>query len=131
MQQSRRHFGGSRLEESSEADDDASRGSELDESGGGDDRASEEHDFGKGRGIKSSWRGGKTSGRGRGKTIDVINENTQGEEAQDMSKSTGGRASMVDIGLESTAGGSVTALERDEAVSTMCHVTTKVSIGEC
>ncbi|KAI9792757.1 MAG: hypothetical protein M1835_007668 [Candelina submexicana] len=115
LQQSRRHFGGSRLEESSEVDDDASRGSELDESGGGDDRGSEEHEFGKGRGIKSSWRGGKTSGRGRGKAIDVINENIQGEEAREMSRSSGGKASMVDIGLESTAGESLTELERDEA----------------
>lgn len=117
LQQSRRHFGGGRLDESSEVDDDGSRNSDLDESGGGDGRDSEDHGSGKGRGIKSSWRGGNISGRGRGRAIDVINENTQSEETPNMSKSSAGRASMVDIGLGSTIRGSVPALEMDEAVS--------------
>ncbi|KAI9814006.1 MAG: hypothetical protein M1827_003470 [Pycnora praestabilis] len=120
LQRSRRQFGGSRLEESSEVDDEASRGSELDESGGGDGRTSEERGFGRGGGIKSSWRGGKASGKGRGKRVEAVNEaNEDGlgdaGDARRSNRSGKGKASMVDIGLDSSFKDSIHGSEPDEA----------------
>ena len=58
LQRSRRHFGGSNLSESSELDDDMGRRS--DQTIGGN-KGEDSFGYGLGRGIKSSWRGDKTS----------------------------------------------------------------------
>ena len=101
LQRSRRQIGGSRLEESSEADDDGSRTSGL--GGSGDGRDMEERGIGRGGGIKSSWRGGKSSGRGRENTVQAIDEADENQLRKVESDDSGsGKGRMVDVGLEST-----------------------------
>ncbi|RDW83182.1 hypothetical protein BP5796_04673 [Coleophoma crateriformis] len=105
LQRSRRVFAPSRLEESSETDRDGSNAS-LDVSREDDGRISDER--GRGRGIKSSWNGGRVSVRERGRRPETV-----GEEAEDgwnkkdaadpnSDASSKGKERMVDIGLEST-----------------------------
>ena len=101
------------LEESSEAEDDASRGSGLGESGDG--RDADERGMARGGGIKSSWRGGRSSGRGRGQDkpgMEDVAENDLAKLGSDDSSSGKGR--MYDIGLESTIGESMDVLNHDE-----------------
>lgn len=115
MQRSRRNFGGSRLEESSEAEDDGSRGSGLDESGDG--RNTDERGRGRGRGIKSSWRGGKLGGDGgrKGETGGADDNGDEVELAQDEGEaSEKGKGNLVDVALGSTARSSLDGLDRDE-----------------
>jgi hypothetical protein len=101
LQRSRRHFGGSQLEESSEVEDDGSRASGLSESGDG--RTTDDRGFGRGGGIKSSWRGGKAGGRGRGTGVAGVPENVEGEIEEDKSQaSRSSKGKMVDVGLEDT-----------------------------
>ena len=100
LQRSRRQFVESRLEESSEGDDDGSRASGLGESGDGRD-ADERGDARRG-GIKSSWRGGLSGVGGCAKAAtatDEVKESTlQRVESQGSSD---GRGRMVDVGLDS------------------------------
>ncbi|KAI9730577.1 MAG: hypothetical protein M1834_005818 [Cirrosporium novae-zelandiae] len=115
LQKSRRQFGGSRLEESSEAEDEGSRGSgELDESAEGDSRNFDGR--GRGMGIRSSWRGGKLSVRGRTKNTEPLHPAIL--ETHDSNKSDGdsskGKERLVDVELESAARSSEDLLERDE-----------------
>ena len=98
LQRSRRQFGGSRLEESSEADDDGSRGS-LGE--GGDGRETDDRGFGKGRGIKSSWMGDRSRGRGRGAGATKKDSEDTDQLTRVESKASS-KGKMVDVGLEST-----------------------------
>ncbi|KAI9831246.1 MAG: hypothetical protein M1819_005174 [Sarea resinae] len=115
LQRSRRQFGGSRhLEESSEVEDDASRGSDVDRSGDHDGRALDERGLGRG-GIKSSWRGGKASGRGRGRGVDAVDEREEVATDDEESTTSRGKGKMVDVGLESTVRGSVEALEMGDS----------------
>lgn len=112
LQRSRRQFGGSHLDESSEADDDASRGSGLEERGDG--RDTDERGFARGGGIKSSWRGGKTRGGGRRdgvEDVEAVHEHATEGESEGSSK---GKGKMVDVGLDSTMRSSTEAFERDE-----------------
>lgn len=104
LQRSRRQFGGSRLEESSEAEDDAYRGSGLEDSGDGRDI----DERGRGRtGIKSSWRGPKVSGKSRGENIASVEEgNSEGNNHD--------KGNMVDVGLESTTQSSTDSKDGDE-----------------
>lgn len=104
LQFSRRVFGVSRLDESLETE---GSNDSIDESREEDGRALE--DRGRGRGIKSSWNGGRRSAMKRG----LPGPETVGEEeieddqgyrdrhGSDVS-SGGGPARMVDVGLEST-----------------------------
>lgn len=115
LQRSRRHFGGSRLEESSEAEDDGSRGSGLDESGDG--RNIDERGPGRARGIKSSWRGGKLGGEGRkGETATgtVDDANGVGLARVESEASSKDKGNLVDVALESIAQSSADGLDRDE-----------------
>jgi len=100
------------LDESSEADDDASRGSGLEENGDG--RETDERGFGRAMGIKSSWRGGKTGGRGRGADVEAVDENQEYAAERQSEGSSKGKDRMVDVGLDSTMRSSMEALERDE-----------------
>ncbi|KAH0533869.1 hypothetical protein FGG08_007508 [Glutinoglossum americanum] len=118
LQRSRRQFGVSHLTESSEMDEDSSHPSAMDESGG-DGREHDERGLGRGRGIRSSWRGGRASGKGRGKQVEALEEEADQDGTDDdlsaKGAGGGGKGRMVDIGLESTLRESLEALERDDS----------------
>lgn len=101
MQRSRRHIGESRLEESSETENERSRES-LDadrDSRGTDDR-------GRTRGgLRSSWRGDTKHDREKNSKSRTDNGNSTSRIRSEQSSE--GRGRMVDIGLESTTHGSV------------------------
>ena len=107
LQRSRRVFAPTRLEESSDTGGNGSNAS-LDHSKDEDARALE--DRGRGRGIKSSWTGGRQSTRGRGRTPGTVGEEADQDDfsrdAESPRRSSGtssnGKDKMVDIGLEST-----------------------------
>ena len=111
LQHSRRQF--VRLEESSEADEEDNPPCGLEESGDG--RDTDERGVIRGGGIRSSWRGGKASGRGRGKAATAVQEEDENllerAESDDNSNDQG---KMVDIRLGSTMRSSTGAVERDE-----------------
>ncbi|KAI4242686.1 MAG: hypothetical protein L6R40_003907 [Gallowayella cf. fulva] len=104
MQRSRRHFGDSRLEESSEGEDNRSR-----HSLGADRDGREIDDRGRSRGggIRSSWRGERenTSGRDKGSTTRTNDRPSLSRIRSEQSSE--GKGHMVDVGLESTTDGSV------------------------
>ncbi|KAI4158876.1 MAG: hypothetical protein LQ342_007053 [Letrouitia transgressa] len=109
LQRSRRQFGGSRLDESSEAEDNGSRGS-LE--GGRDGREIDDRGRSRSGGIKSSWRGDMTSKEGKGKTGSGLGEeDTPRLTRIESDQSSGGKGKMVEIGLESTTHCSVTGDE--------------------
>ena len=113
LQKSRRQFGGSRLEESSEAEDEGERGSGLDESG--DARAAEDRGYGRGRGIKSSWMGDKARERGKGAgSVKIERGDGVHLTRVDSEGSSNGKDRMVDVGLESTAQSSPDGLNKDD-----------------
>lgn len=113
MQRSRRQFGDSRLEESSESDGDGSRGSGLEDSGDG--RNTDERGFGRGQGIKSSWLGDRPRGKGRGEGLPKSHEDDTVRLARADSEGSGkGKDKMVDVGLESTTHSSIHGLDGDE-----------------
>ncbi|CAF9928849.1 hypothetical protein IMSHALPRED_007759 [Imshaugia aleurites] len=112
LQKSRRQFGGSHLEESSEADDDGGRDSGLEESGDG--RALEDRGYKRGGGIKSSWVGDKARGRGRGaRTVKLDRDDGTRLPRARSEGSSNSKVGMVDVGLESTTRGSLDGLDRD------------------
>jgi len=113
LQRSRRQFVESRLEESSEAEDDGSRGSGLEASGDG--RDADGRGFGRGGGIKSSWRGGNMSGKARGKAATVLDEVDEANLERISSEgSSAGKGPMYDVGLESTMRSRMEEFDRDE-----------------
>ncbi|KAI9853188.1 MAG: hypothetical protein M1838_000044 [Thelocarpon superellum] len=99
LQRSRRQFGASHLEDSSEADESTSRESGLDAEGDG--RDADERGSMRTGGIKSSWRGDKAGGRERGTGIEMVEEESEnGHDGVSVSSSRG-KGKMVDIGLDS------------------------------
>ncbi|KAI9846171.1 MAG: hypothetical protein M1837_004285 [Sclerophora amabilis] len=116
LQRSRRHFGASQLEESSEADDDGSKGSDFYGAGDNDGRSVDDRGPGRGGGIKSSWRGGKVGDRRKGKPVGTLQESPTDEEEQSEGSSKG-KGRLVDIGLESITRGGSEPLGDDEAHS--------------
>ncbi|KAK0508185.1 hypothetical protein JMJ35_009269 [Cladonia borealis] len=113
LQRSRRQFGDSRLEESSESDGDGSRGSGLEDSGDG--RNTDERGFGRGQGIKSSWLGDRPRGKGRGEGLPKTEEDDTVRLARAESEgSSKGKGKMVDVGLESITHSSSHGLDGDE-----------------
>lgn len=101
LQRSRRQFGGSRLEESSELEEEGSRGSGLGESGDG--RDFDERGRGRTGGIQSSQR--DVSSRGKRKATSEF-EDERELVRMDSEGSSKGQGRMVDVGLESTTQGS-------------------------
>ncbi|KAL8935676.1 MAG: hypothetical protein Q9211_004576 [Gyalolechia sp. 1 TL-2023] len=101
MQRSRRHFGESRLEESSEAENDRSRDS-VDP-----DRDSREiDDRGRTRGgLRSSWRGDRKHDLGNTATFRTDSGASTSRIRSEQSSE--GKGKMVDVGLENTTQGSV------------------------
>lgn len=105
LQKSRRQFGGSDLNESSEVDDDGSRSLEA----SGEDP--DDRPYGRGGGIRSSWRGGVTTGRGRGKESVRLPDTQEDALSQSSGKS---RGKLVDVGLDSTIRSHADSEEDDE-----------------
>lgn len=101
LQRSRRQFGGSRLEESSEADDDGSRGSGLNEDADGRDQ--DERGRVRGGGIKSSWLGDKIKARGRRERLPRTDDGRSPYARAESEGSSKSKGKMVDVGLESAA----------------------------
>ena len=113
LQRSRRQFVESHLEESEEGEDQGNQGSGLGQSSDGRDVDERESSFRRG-GIKSSWRGGRSSGQRQKAVVgvaDQIEENNL--ERTNSEGSSNGKGKMVDIGLESTMGGSLEAIYKD------------------
>ncbi|CAL8579467.1 hypothetical protein XPA_005211 [Xanthoria parietina] len=104
MQRSRRHFGDSRLEESSEAEDDRSRGSPSAERDG---RDIDDRGRARGGGIRSSWRAGQGTRSGKDPESTSPLSDRPNLSRIRSEQSTDGKGNMVDIGLESTTHGSV------------------------
>lgn len=97
LQKSRRQLGG-RLDASSEGEDEnpSLQGSE-------DSRGADQRGFGRGGGIRSSWRGERRSEMVRSKKIDRINEQLEGDANDGKSEgSSRGQGKMVDVGLGDT-----------------------------
>lgn len=105
LERSRRVWGASRLEESSETDQNESNPSIE---GSKDDDARATEDRGRGRGIRSSWNGGMRSAKERGKAPETVGEepenveNYRPSERPSSKASSGDKGKMVDVGLEST-----------------------------
>ncbi|KAF7504145.1 hypothetical protein GJ744_002663 [Endocarpon pusillum] len=99
LQKSRRQLGGKDLEESSELEDEGSRSLVTSDDG----RETDDRGFGRGGGIRSSWRGDHKTGRGRGKDVDRMAEQIEadGNDAR-SERSSRSQARMVDVGLEDT-----------------------------
>ena len=113
LQKSRRQFGGSRLEESSEVEDEEDRSSGLEESN--DARATEDRGYSRGRGIKSSWMGDKGRGRSKGAgTMKTGRDNGAHLARTDSEGSSNSKGRMVDVGLESITQSSPDGLDKDD-----------------
>lgn len=114
LQRSRRQFGAGNLSESSEIEED---GSGIDHSGGVEVLENAAPGFG--RGIKSSWRGGKISTRGRTKGVEPVQEKDERERSRGASESSEvaskGRGKLVDVELASTARDSMEEVDPAEA----------------
>lgn len=110
LQRSRRHLGASHLQGSSEIDDDDDDDNDDDDDGGEGVRSSAtsgDRRLGtpdRPKGIRSSWRGGKASGLGKGLDIeDPLSEQFENERDDSRSEtSSSGKDKMVDVGLEDT-----------------------------
>lgn len=112
LQRSRRHFGGSRLDESSEADD-GSRGSGLDDSSDG--RNIDGRGRTRGAGIRSSWRGEKSRAKANKENVAIVEEGDAVRLARvDSQASSNGKGNMVDVGLESAMHSSIDGHDGDE-----------------
>ncbi|KAK2820026.1 hypothetical protein FQN49_007796, partial [Arthroderma sp. PD_2] len=115
LQRSRRHFGASQLAESSEADE----GEDSKHSEHSEGRADEE--YGRGTGIRSSWRGkasasGPAGRMGTGTLTEQAEE--EEEDARSMSRSTSrsspGKGRMVDIRLEDSVRTDAVTVDYDD-----------------
>ncbi|KAF2420013.1 hypothetical protein EJ08DRAFT_642382 [Tothia fuscella] len=120
LQKSRRHFGASRLSESSEVDEEERSGNADDEDEEG--RNTLNRPYTAGRGIHSSWRGEKRNTRGRPPAIQesvVENTHREGSVADSAATSTTtsrkGKERLVDVDLSSSERSSIDAMEREEA----------------
>ncbi|KAF2710933.1 hypothetical protein K504DRAFT_475821 [Pleomassaria siparia CBS 279.74] len=120
LQRSRRQFGGSRLSESSDVDEDAIGRSDHTIDGG-----SIENDapgYGLGRGIKSSWKGDKPNTRGRSITVTGLEPEERDQSvplSEASAPSSKGKERLVDVELASTVRGSMDELQREEYMGDM------------
>ena len=109
MQRSRRHFGNSHLEELSEPDDDAGSS----EASGGQ-QSGHGPVFGRGKGIRSSWRDEAASVQIRNSKIETVPEHEENEQEENGSDDgSKGKSRMVDVGLEDTLRTDAETLEHD------------------
>jgi uncharacterized membrane protein YvlD (DUF360 family) len=119
LQRSRRHFSVDKLSESSEMDDE-------DAGSGSDDGTRKRenalsHHYLSGRGIRSSWRGEKKRGRARPPTLreSVMEsaERERGSTQSEMTQTSRGRGTLVDVELASSRRSSLDSIDREEAES--------------
>lgn len=121
LQASRRVFGVSKMEESAETDEGSNASVEATRDADG--RTAE--DRFRGRGIKSSWNGGRINDRSRADGPETVGEEAEDiihfQDRQSSHASSSGPARMVDVGLESTMADSEVpddlAMERSLAAS--------------
>ncbi|KAL8908479.1 MAG: hypothetical protein Q9207_000785 [Kuettlingeria erythrocarpa] len=105
MQRSRRHFGDSRLADSSEAEDERGRAStDADRDG----RDLDDRGRSRGGGLWSSWKGEDKHKRGNSKESTSLADNSTSSYKIQSEQSNQGKSNMVDVGLGSTIQGSVT-----------------------
>ncbi|KAL8899732.1 MAG: hypothetical protein Q9192_001435 [Flavoplaca navasiana] len=104
MQRSRRHFGDSRLEESSETEDDRAR---VSRNADRDGRDIDDRGRTQASGVGSSWRRGRESRSGRDPDSTSPSHDRPNLSRIRSDQSTDGKGNMVDVGLESTTHGSV------------------------
>ena len=98
LQKSRRQLGGSGLDESSEIEE----GSQSLEASG-DGRETDDRGFGRGGGIRSSWRGDRSIRQSKRKTKDRLPDQKETDFEDGKSESScKGKDRMVDVGLEDT-----------------------------
>ncbi|KAG8526219.1 uncharacterized protein KY384_000212 [Bacidia gigantensis] len=103
LQRSRKQLGGSRLAESSEAEDGGSRGSGLDRSQDSRNMDGRQADTNE-PGIRSSWRGDKSHNDLQGAAADESRQRRSNSLARIDSKSSStSKGIMEDVGLESVA----------------------------
>ncbi|KAF2085789.1 hypothetical protein K490DRAFT_74932 [Saccharata proteae CBS 121410] len=108
LQKSRRQFGGSHLTESSDLDESGEHAAGATRKSDDGTEDEDRRPMGIGRGIRSSWRGSKTYGRGRDRQIQPIQE-TDGtdrskrgtSESSAPSTKSKGKGRLVDVELES------------------------------
>jgi uncharacterized membrane protein YvlD (DUF360 family) len=113
LQKSRRHFGASRLSESSEIDDEAHSGSDDEHR----DNALSRH-YTTSRGIKSSWKGEKAPKRGRPATVAEsvaeIPEREASSARSDSTPSSKGKGKLVDVELSSSERSSMDQVDNED-----------------
>jgi hypothetical protein len=98
LQKSRRQLGGSELDESSEIED----GSQS-LGASGDGQEADDRGFGRGGGIRSSWRGDRSIAQGRRNTKTRLPDQRETDLEDGKSESSSkGKDKMVDVGLEDT-----------------------------
>ncbi|KAL9080211.1 MAG: hypothetical protein Q9157_000994 [Trypethelium eluteriae] len=116
MQRSRRQIGASNLTESTSGDDAGSRASEEEDDGGGDAGGVATQDFGRGRGIRSSWRGSASTRFDRPRRAETIPEReSTSNESEASGPSSQGKGKLIDVDLASTMRESIDNVERKEA----------------
>ncbi|KAL8789614.1 MAG: hypothetical protein Q9213_001050 [Squamulea squamosa] len=108
MQRSRRHFGESHLEDSSEAEDNRSRGSP---SADCDGREIDDRGRTRSGGIRSSWEGERDNKSRRDRKSTSRSNDPSSPSRTRSDRSSNGKGNMVNVGLESTTHGSVTGDE--------------------
>jgi Plasma-membrane choline transporter len=112
LQRSRRHFGASRLSESSEVDDDDQYEQEH-PSKTEDDES--ELPYRPGRGIRSSWKGDKMGKRGRKPAVEEsVQEQPDREHSRTGSEADKAKGKLVDVELSSSEQSSIDGIEREE-----------------
>lgn len=109
LQRSRRQVGASQLTQSSEGSD---GGQPLREEG----ESEEDSNYGRGRGIRSSWRGESTQKSLQPPVVDTVRESPSRERSERGSdKDSKGKGKLVDVELESSRRDSEDDLEKVEA----------------
>lgn len=112
LQRSRRHFGGNRVEESSEAEDSKSS---LEASGDG--RNKDDRGHMRGGGIKSSWRGDRSFRMTRSDSKPIRDDGSIGRLFIGDSLQTGkGKEKMVNIGLGSVTQKGLDGQDKDDTL---------------
>lgn len=112
LQRSRRHFGGNRVEESSEAEDSKSS---LEESGDG--RNKDDRGHRRGGGIKSSWRGDRSFRMARSDSKPTRDDGSMGRLFIGDSLQTGkGKEKMVNVGLGSVTQNGLGGQDKDDSL---------------
>jgi hypothetical protein len=120
LQRSRRHFGASNISEDSAEMDEIGENSKEDAAD--ESKEEEDHPYGLGRGIRSSWKGEKSTKRGRPPAVDSSKEGLERERerstaesaARDSSRDSKSKGKLVDVELSQSERSSIDALEREE-----------------